>query len=234
MHNLMLRPFVTGSVLAAALVGLILSCWTAKPAALAQDEKPRVSIELPATTVKEGGDAFDVNIVVDKAKNLASFQFSLSYDNSILKYEGVQPGPFLGGSGREAQCTDPRVNEGSPSSISFGCVTLGPPVSMGGPAGPDGFGLLATIRFSPVGGGVTPLELLEGRLLQAEINEEGRPIEVETEVSSGSLEVQSSGGGISWALWGAVIGVAALVLVIGGTVAAMRLRAPRGLGRIGQ
>jgi hypothetical protein len=107
-------------------------------------------------------------------------------------------------------------------------------VSPSGIAGPDGFGLLATIRFSPVGGGVTPLELVEGRLLQAEINEEGRPIEVETVVNSSSLEVQSSGSGISWTLWGAVIGGAALVLVVGGTVVAMRLRARRGLGRIGQ
>jgi hypothetical protein len=90
------------------------------------------------------------------------------------------------------------------------------------------------VKFSPVGSGTTPLELVEGRLLQAEINEEGRPVELDTAVSSSSLEVESSGGSISWALWGTIIGGAALVLVVGGVVVAMRLRGPSGLGRLGQ
>lgn len=230
----MLRPFVVGYVLAVGVVGFVLSLSAGVPVSLAQDDKPQVSVELPVEPVKEGGSTFDVDIVVDKATNLASFQFSLSYDSSIIKYVGVEPGAFLSTTGREAQCPNPRVNDGSPSTVSFGCVTLGPPVSLGGTAGPDGFGLLASVKFSPVGGGTTTLDLTEGRLLQAEINEEGRPIEVETAVNGGSLEVHSAGGGVAWALWGAIIGGAALILVVGGTVVAMRLRSPRGLGRIGQ
>jgi hypothetical protein len=198
-HNLMLRPFTIGSVLAVAIVGFVLSLSMNFSELSAQDAKPEVNIELPPEPVKEGGTTFGVSIVVDKATNLASFQFSLSYDSSIIRYEGVER-RILEHLRREAQCTNPRVSEGSTSTVSFGCVTLGPPVSLGGIAGPYGLASLP-MKFSPVGSGTTPLELVEGRLLQAEINEEGRPVELDTAVSSGYLEVESSGGSVSWALW---------------------------------
>ena len=100
----------------------------------------------------------DVTILTSDVKNLAAFQFGLQYNPSILKYMGVKEGTFLGSSGRQVNCPDPRVSQdGQLEKLQFNCVTLGPPVSVGGVAGPNGSGVLAVVTFSPVGGGNTPL-----------------------------------------------------------------------------
>jgi hypothetical protein len=212
--NRLLEALVLGAVLLLGIVGV----------ASAQEEQPRVLVELPGKEVeiKEEGQDFQVNVVAEGVNNLAAFQISLSYDPSVIKYVKVEEGPFLGSSGREPKCLDPRVEPGNPELVRFNCVTLGAPVSVGGTAGPDGSGVLATITFSPVKGGKTSLELVEGRLIAAEINERGAPVEMETTSVGASLEVASKGG-FSWLLWGSVIGVGVVVLA-GLAVTAVRLR----------
>ena len=205
-------------------------------AAVAQGNRALMSVVPPTTSadepIKQGGEDFQVNVVVDNVTNLAAFQFSLEYDSSIIKYKGVQGGPFLGSSGREVHSLDPRIEQDGLGKISFNCVTLGPPVSVGGVAGPNGSGVLATITFSPIGGGDTPLDLSEGILVAAEIDEQGAPVEIETAVQGASLHV-IGGGGIAWALWGPVIGVVAAVVVVGAIVLVVRLRRARGPGSLG-
>jgi hypothetical protein len=202
-------------------------------AALAQGNQARMSVEPPAEQVKKGGPEFKVNIVADDVANLAAFQFSLSYDPSIIQYVGVKEGSFLGSTGRDPQCTEPRVQTGQPETLSFNCVTLGPPVSLKGTAGPDGSGVLAEITFAPVGGGTTPLDLKDGILVAAELDAQGRPAQMDTAVQGATLDVASTGGGISWALWGPVIGVVAAVVVVGAIVLVVRLRGARGPGSLG-
>jgi hypothetical protein len=209
-----LKAMALGFVLVLGTLGL----------ASAQENLPRVVVQVPGDEieVKEGGEDFQIDILAEDVENLAAFQFSLSYDSSIINYVKVEEGPFLGSSEREPKCLDPRLEPGDPEVLRFNCVTMGPPVSEGGPAGAEGSGVLAMVTFSPVGGGETPLEQLEGRLVAADINETGVPIELETTVVSASLEVASSGGS-SWLLWGPIIGVGALVL-IGLAVAVVRTR----------
>ncbi|MDI6858184.1 MAG: cohesin domain-containing protein [Dehalococcoidia bacterium] len=216
-----------GSLMKAAALGFVLMLG-ALGTVSAQDVKPRVLVEAPGEEIeiKEGGPNFQVNILVENVENLAAFQFSLSYDPSILKYVEVKEGTFLGSGGREPKCLDPRVEPGDPEVLRFNCVTMGSPVSLGGPAGPSGSGVLATVTFSPVGGGTAALELLEGRLVAAEIDEEEMPVELETTIANATVEViplptptpaegGSSGlGGISWFVLGPIIGIG-VVLVAG-------------------
>jgi len=212
-------------------VAVLVACLAG--AALAQGNQARMSVEPPVEPIKEGGPEFKVNIVADDVANLAAFQFSLSYDPSIIQYVGVTEGPFLGSTGREPQCTEPYVQPGQPETLSFNCATLGPPVSLKGTAGPDGSGMLAEITFLPVGGGTTPLDIKGGILVAAELDAQGRPAQIETAVQSATLDVASTGGGISWALWGPVIGVVAAVVVVGAIVLVVRLRSARGPGSLG-
>ena len=212
-------------------VAVLVACLAG--AALAQGNQARMSVEPPVEPIKEGGLEFKVNIVADDVANLAAFQFSLSYDPSIIQYVGVTEGPFLGSTGREPQCTEPYVQPGQPETLSFNCATLGPPVSLKGTAGPDGSGMLAEITFLPVGGGTTPLDIKGGILVAAELDAQGRPAQIETAVQSATLDVASTGGGISWALWGPVIGVVAAVVVVGAIVLVVRLRGARGPGSLG-
>jgi hypothetical protein len=212
-------------------VAVLVACLAG--AALAQGNQARMSAEPPEESLKEGGPEFKVNIVVDDVTNLAAFQFSLSYDPSIIQYVGVKEGSFLGSTGREPQCTEPRIQPGQPETLSFNCATLGPPVSLKGTAGPDGSGVLAEITFAPVGGGTTPLDLKDGILVAAELDAQGQPAQMETAVQGATLDVTSAGGGISWALWGPVIGVVAAVVVVGAIVLVVRLRGARGPGSLG-
>jgi hypothetical protein len=224
------KLLLLGLVVLLALAGL-------GGAAVAQGDRALMSVEPPTTSadepMKQGGEDFQVDIVVDNVTNLAAFQFSLEYDPSIIEYKDVKEGPFLGSTGREVHPLDPRIEQDGMERLRFSCVTLGPPVSVSGVAGPDGSGVLATITFSPVGGGETPLELTEGVLVAAEIDEQGRPVEIDTAVESASLEVTSPGDGFNWTLWGTVIGLVAAVVVVGAVVVVVRLRGARGSDSLG-
>ena len=215
------------------LVGSVLSLAGLGGAALAQENQARMSVEPPAERVKSGGPEFTVNIVAADVTNLAAFQFSLSYDPSIIRYVEVKGGDFLGSSGRQPQCLDPMVVKGQPETLKFNCVTLGPPVSLNGTPGPDGSGVLAEVTFTPLSGGETPLELTDAILVAAEIDAQGSPAQIDTAVGSASLEVTSPARGFNWTLWGTVIGLVAAVVVVGAVVVVVRLKGARGSDSLG-
>jgi hypothetical protein len=218
-----IRPGVGLSLLGVAVVSISIA-----GAALAQPSQARMFVEPPAEQVKKGGPDFQVNVVADNVTNLAAFEFSLSYDASTIKYLGVEGGSFLGSTGREPQCLDPKVEGGNPETLRFNCVTLGPPISVpGAKAGANGSGILATITFSPIGGGKSALDLKEGRLIAAELDAKGMPAEISTAVENSTLTVGSTGGGVSWMLLGPLIGVIAAVVVVGLVLFIVRLRARR-------
>jgi hypothetical protein len=178
--------------------------------------------------VKKGGPDFQVSILADNVSNLAAFQFSLSYDSSVLKYVSVEGGPFLGSTGREMQCPDAKVDAGNPEMLTFNCVTLGPPPSVqGGKAGANGSGVLATVTFSPIGGGTTPLDLKDGRLVAAELDAKGMPVEMSTTIEGSTLDVAAGSSGLSLAVVGVVVGVLAVVVIAGLGLLVLRLRAGR-------
>jgi hypothetical protein len=133
--------------LAAVVFGLA----TLAPGPRAGAQETKVRLEVPAGGVDVGGAPFPVDVLVDDVTNLGAFEFTLRYDPSILKFVGVEKGPFLASSGRAVECLDPGV---TPGSVHYVCVTLG---AM--PPGAHGSGVLATITLAPAAPGTSSLQL---------------------------------------------------------------------------
>jgi len=107
---------------------------------------------LPNSQNVRSGDTFTVEIAVANVTELAAFEFTLSFDPGILRVEGASDGGFLGSTGREVWCEAP-ITE-TPSSVRFGCNTIGNPDTE---VLPGGSGVLATVTFAAIGEGVSPL-----------------------------------------------------------------------------
>jgi general secretion pathway protein D len=98
------------------------------------------------------GDTFTINVVIDDALNLGSFQFDLIYDPAIVQATDVTLGPFLGSTGRSTGVVGPIIDN-TAGRVAFGAF------SFGSQPGPSGTGTLATITFSTAGAGTSPLDL---------------------------------------------------------------------------
>lgn len=141
--------------LAAAVFGV--ATLTVAPRAAAQEAKLR--LDVPSAQIRVGDPAFAVEVAVDDVVNLGAFEFDLTYDSSVLEFVGVDVGPFLGSSGRNVRCLDPRVH---PGYVRFVCVTLGATPARGA----DGSGVLATVTLAPTGPGTSPLHFDSAILVQ--------------------------------------------------------------------
>jgi len=86
---------------------------------------------------------------------LAAFQFTIEYDASIVEFQLAERGPNLGTTGRSFQCLPPRLD---PGAVTYGCLSLGSE-----PAGQQGTMTLASVQFSPLSNGLSPL-VLEGEI----------------------------------------------------------------------
>ena len=87
---------------------------------------------------------------------LAAFEFTLSYDQSIVEVIDAEGGPSLGSTGRDFQCLPPNRDE--PGVFRFGCISLGAT-----PEGRQGTFTLAQVRLRPVAAGPSTL-LLEAQI----------------------------------------------------------------------
>jgi hypothetical protein len=212
-----------------AVLGLALALTGLAGTSLAQGNPARISVQPPSSDqiIKEGDPDFQVNVLASDVQNLAAFQFGLQYNRSVLKFVGVKEGTLLGSSGRQVTCPDPRLTQdGNTETLQFNCVTLGPPVSLGGTKGADGSGLLAIVTFSPVGGGNTPLNLRasDSILVAAEIDAQGMPVEISSSSQSASLDVVGTSGGFPWLIVGLAIGAVIVIGAVGGGLVLVRRR----------
>ncbi len=201
------------------LLGLALTLAGFAGTAGAQGSTATMTVQPPSSEqpIKAGGPDIEVNVLASGVHNLAAFQFSLQYDSSILKYKTVDGGPMLGSSGRQVNCLDPKVTDnGKQEMLQFNCVTLGPPVSMGGKAGPDGSGVLATVTFSPKGGGTSPLQLSDAILVAAEVDSTGMPVDIPTTAESASMDIAGKSGGFAWPIVFLAFGAVVVVGLVGG------------------
>ncbi len=196
------------------MLGLALGFAGFAGSARAQGNAAKLTVQAPSSDqpIKEGGPDIEVNILASDVHNLAGFQFSLQYNGSVLKFVDVQEDPFLGSSGRQVTCPTKSGNNGLVQLI---CVTMSPPVSMGGKAGPDGSGKLAVVRFSPSGGGDSALDLSDVKLVSAEIDQAGMPLEETASLENASLHVLGTGSGFPKLIIFA-IGAVVVVGAIGG------------------
>jgi hypothetical protein len=171
------------SVIKACLLTLLLAMGLAGwPAMLASGQQASVRVVAPAAWPPNGG-SFEVRVEAEGVTDLAAFELKLAFDPSILAYEGVEPGPFLGSTGRSVSCLDPDFFTLQRDIFFFACSTTGPE-----PLGPSGAGVLATVRFRPGGRGPSPLDLSAVKLT----NTRGQPIPA---VAQGSSVVIATSAG---------------------------------------
>lgn len=96
------------------------------------------------------GSTVDLSVLIDDISDLYGYQFSLSFDPSVLRATAVTEGDFLAGGG----ATSPGYEgiDNATGTVSYVYNTL-----LGPGAGVSGSGTLAHIRFDVIGIGSTPL-----------------------------------------------------------------------------
>lgn len=109
---------------------------------------------VPSDTSVTVGETFLIDVIIDSAKNLGSFQFDIEYWSRIVRTDAACIGDFLGSTGRNVATVGPAIDNTSDS----GKVTFGG-FSFGTNNGPNGTGVLASIRFTAQETGSTVLAL---------------------------------------------------------------------------
>ena len=104
-----------------------------------------------SSAVVDVGDVFSINIGVVDAIDLTSWQFDLTFNPSLLQANQVTEGPFLSAFGTTS-FTPPLIVDntiGLLSGMANFFVDL--------PPNPQGSGVLATIEFTALSAGTSPL-----------------------------------------------------------------------------
>jgi general secretion pathway protein D len=148
-------------------VTLLAFCDTAPAAA--------ILIEPPLSTTPAGG-AISVAVRVTGVTDLYAYQFNLSFNPAVLSTMGVREGAFLSGVGPTF------FFPGTADNLS-GTVTLTAGSLEGPVPGVTGSGSLATIQFTGVGLGASPVTLSNVVLLDSM----GR--DIATIIQNGSVTV---------------------------------------------
>jgi hypothetical protein len=142
---------------ALGLLALTAGTWFAPDSARAQSVVMR--LDPPSQTVDVSSGQFTVDVIIDGVTNLGAYEFELKFDPDVVRFVGVENGPFLSSTGRALRCQIPwLVDPGTgapPDTIHVACGTNDP-----SPAGPDGSGLLSTVTFAPKKAGTNPLTLI--------------------------------------------------------------------------
>lgn len=103
---------------------------------------------LPADQEVTAGDDVSLDIYVENVPDLGGYSFVIGWDPSVLGFTGVTNTAFLGSTGRTVTCLPPVLLV---DSVSFSCTTVGVA------PGPSGSDVIATLAFSSVGAGDSPV-----------------------------------------------------------------------------
>lgn len=153
-----------GALLAIAGMGLWLSAAT-----VASGEGDADVVIAPASkNVALGSGEFTVDVNVESASNLGSYDLLIKFNSDVLEYVGMVRTGYLTTTGRTQQCTSlaggpngeaPDAFANDIGALAFGCATKGLIQDGSGVYGPSGSGTLATITFRPKGAGQSDIEL---------------------------------------------------------------------------
>lgn len=135
----------------------------------ASGQDTQTKVVAPSSWSVSGGN-FQVQVQIEQVADLGSYEWQLTFDPAVIKFESVANGPFLGSTGREPFCP-PYILDPSGNAIRFGCATTGAT-----PAGPNGSGLLSTVTFSPVASGASNLDFAFVSLSDASVETGGSDI----------------------------------------------------------
>jgi hypothetical protein len=108
-----------------------------------------ISIQ-PATKNTNPGQTFSLDVTINGAADLYAYQFDIGFNSSVLSANSVSEGAFLSGSGSTFFFEGFIDNVGG--TISFIADSLTGPIS-----GASGNGTLATISFTSIGPGSSPV-----------------------------------------------------------------------------
>ena len=123
-------------IVAAGALGLIVNS-----SALAGGPKPTIRVSPSFQNVAVNGDVV-VGIRIEGAPVFAAYEFHLSFDPSVLRYQSItRGGDILADAGRTPLCLGPDTVDLENGIVSYACA------STGGSGGPSGSGLLATLTF---------------------------------------------------------------------------------------
>ena len=148
--GMMARLHVAGVSVVVLALALGLTAWLVRPAS---GQEVVVRLVAPATWPPDGG-SFEARVEVERVVDLAAFEFKLAFDPAVLAFESIEATTFLGSTGRSVNCSNADFFTSAHDIFSYGCSTVG-----GEPPGPAGAGVLATVRFHPIGNGPSPLVL---------------------------------------------------------------------------
>lgn len=111
---------------------------------------------LPNTQTVAAGDTFTVEVLVDHASDIGSYEFKLSFDQVRVSAVAAVDGGFLGSTGRTVVCPPEIIDAGT---IDFGCATIG-----SSPPGPTAPGVLAVVTLQAVVSGNVQLQFTKSTL----------------------------------------------------------------------
>ena len=112
---------------------------------------PAVSIDPASQTTSDA--TVSIEVLVADATDLGGYEFTLTWDASLLTFSSISNEAFLGSTGRTVVCSAPRLDVVAVAldSITFGCSTTGD-----GP-GPSGRGVLTALKFGATAAGRSEL-----------------------------------------------------------------------------
>jgi hypothetical protein len=130
----------------------------------AQGSGAQVRLERETISLRVGGGTEEVSVLasdiqhrfVDRnetSEGLGVFQLAVHFNPGVVTVTDMEPGEFLGSTGRGTSCFS-QIRPDDSGTFEFACVSNSPPEN-----GPQGDGLLATLTLTPVGGGTSDLEL---------------------------------------------------------------------------
>lgn len=145
----------------------------------------------PATV----GQAIELDVQLSDVTDLYTYQFSLSFDPTVLQASNVTPGEFLGGS----------VIAGGAIDNATGTISLIYSTLIGGVPGVSGTGSLGTISFQAIGSGNSAITFSDLLLLDS------GGFDIATTINAGTIQVLAVPEPATYLMLGVgLIGVAAL------------------------
>jgi len=160
---------------------------------------------LSTVATKSGdGSTVSVAVMISNIADLYGYQFSLGFAPGLLKATGYAAGDFLGDAGTAMQDVAELDNASGLVSYAFGSLFSAVP-------GISGSGLLATISFSVLGAGESPLSFSDVLFLDSNLNDiavTALDTAVQTGGGNGGSDVPEPGSLALLALGAAAVGVA--------------------------
>ncbi len=124
-------------------------------------QNPIVQVQ-PANRTVGAGDTFTSAVVIQNSSDLGGFEFTLSYNRTVLTVTGATLDSFLGSTGRQTIPLGPLYTDTGPitSAVTFGGISFSPD----GFGGPNGTGSLSALTLTANAPGSTALQLSDVKL----------------------------------------------------------------------